>query len=129
MPNKKRAQWAEEQLVDAMNAVRNGMPPFRAASMYNIPRRTLRNHLESGSFKKKLGRHPILSEGQERELVRRIGRLCDVGMPLTPKILRKSVYAFVNETNIRHTFSDLKKIAGKKWLKCFYSRHPDIAKR
>lgn len=129
MPNKKRAKWTEEQLVDAMNAVRNGMPPYRAANMYNIPRRTLRNHLESGSIKKKLGRHPILSEGQERELVRRIVRLCDVGMPLTPKILRKSVYEFANENNIRHNFSNLKKIAGKKWLKCFYSRHPDIAKR
>lgn len=95
MPGKKRAQWSEDQLVAAMNAVRNGMPRFRASKEFNIPRRTLRNHLKSGSLKKKLGRPPVLSEVQETELVRRIGRLCDVGMPLTPKILRKSIYAFV----------------------------------
>lgn len=30
---------------------------------------------------------------------------------------------------MRHSFSITKEIAGKKWLKCFYRRHPNIAKR
>lgn len=129
MPKQKRAQWTEEELIAAMNAIRDGMPPFRASKIFKIPRRTLRNHLKSGSLKKKLGRNPILFEVQERGLVGQIGRLCDIGMPLTPRILRKSVYSFVKENKIRHSFSIHKEIAGKKWLKCFYSRHPEIAKR
>lgn len=129
MAQKKRAQWSVEDLEAAMDAVQNGMATYRAATTFNIPRRTLRNHLDSGSTCKRLGRPPVLTDAQEDELVRRIGRLCDVGMPLTPKILRKNVYAFVKEAAIKHPFSIRKEIAGKKWMKLFFARHPDIAKR
>ncbi|CAG9837954.1 unnamed protein product [Diabrotica balteata] len=97
MSTRKRAQWTEEAIEAAMNAVRDGMAVYKAALTFNIPRRTLRNHLASGSLQKRIGRRPVLTKLQEEELVRRIGRLCDVGMPLTPKILRKNVYAFVKE--------------------------------
>ncbi|XP_072400813.1 uncharacterized protein [Diabrotica undecimpunctata] len=129
MYTSKRAQWTDEAIEAAMNAVRNGMAVHKAALTFNIPGCTLRNHLASGNSQKRLGRPPVLTKPQEDELVRRIGRLCDVGMPLTPKILRKNVYAFVKETGIRHPFSVKKEIAGKKWMKLFFFRHPDIAKR
>ncbi|CAH2005493.1 unnamed protein product, partial [Acanthoscelides obtectus] len=53
MPPKQRerANWTTEQLQAAINSVKGG-----AAQHYNIPRRTLRNHLKSGVLNKKIGR-------------------------------------------------------------------------
>ena len=51
---KKRALWSENSLVSAMAALKNGeLSQREAASRYNIPRRTLRNHLISGKSKKR----------------------------------------------------------------------------
>lgn len=45
-------KWTEENLAKAMTAVlKDNMAVRRAAETFGIPRRTLRNHLVSGSFK------------------------------------------------------------------------------
>lgn len=125
----KRALWSENALQQAVNSVRNGMSVLRASQDYNIPRRTLRNHLLSGSTVKKLGRGSLLRKEQEEELCSRIFRLAEVGMPVTSRVLRRSVYTFVEENNIKHTFNKITRMAGRKWMHLFYQRHPEIAQR
>ncbi|XP_046975202.1 uncharacterized protein LOC124541391 [Vanessa cardui] len=100
-----------------------------AASRYNIPRRTLRNHLKSGSIKRKLGRSAIFTAEQEESLVKRIIRLADVGMPMTAKMLRIQAFTFCKIKNIPNTFNNSKNTAGKKWLRLFLKRHPELARR
>lgn len=124
----KRGLWTELQMERAMQAVRNGMAARTAAKEFNIPRRTLRNHLLSGSTKKKIGRPSCLTYEQEIELCERIFRLADVGMPLTAKVIRRSVYEYCQKNNIPSRF-DNKGIAGRKWLKLFLGRHPDVSRR
>ncbi|XP_050298658.1 tigger transposable element-derived protein 1-like isoform X2 [Anthonomus grandis grandis] len=105
------------------------MPVLQASREYRIPRRTLRNHLATGSKKKKLGRYSLLNAEQERELCQRIFRLAEVGMPLTQRVLRRSVFSFAEEHSPNHGFSQTTRMAGRKWMHLFYQRHPEVVQR
>ncbi|KAI4466292.1 hypothetical protein MML48_3g00008862 [Holotrichia oblita] len=50
-------------------------------------------------------------------------------MPLTPKVLRRSVFAFVEENGLKQPFSIQNRLAGRKWMALFYRRHPEVARR
>lgn len=127
---KRGESWTEEQLQNAMEAVsKRNFSQRKAATTYGIPRRTLRNHLKSGKTTKKYGRSSILSTTQENELVTRIKRLAQIGLPLSTKIIRKQAFVFCKVNNIPNCFNDVKSIAGKKWLSLFLKRHPDISLR
>jgi transposase len=84
---KKRALWTEGNLAQAMAAVQRGMSQRDASITFNIPRRTIRNHLKSGNTKRCLGRKSILTVEQEQDLVRRIIRFSEVGIPITLAML------------------------------------------
>lgn len=130
-PNKKkRALWSVDQLANAMEAVQKKLLSERAAAkQYDIPRRTLKNHLKSGIVNRKLGRNTVIKKEQEDELASRIKRLAKVGVPMTPAAIRGQAYIFCEKNNIQHNFSSRSRRAGKDWLKLFLKRHPDISKR
>nr|CAI5820063.1 unnamed protein product [Callosobruchus analis] len=111
---KKRALWSEEQLQQAMKAVRCGMAVRAASNEFGIPRRTLRNHVSSGSAIKRIGRPCILTEEQEMDLESRIVKLADVGMPITYRCLRRSVYRYVEIMKIPDNFPRHTALAGRK---------------
>ncbi|XP_045767620.1 MFS-type transporter clz9-like [Maniola jurtina] len=126
----KRALWSEDNLVSAVRAVQSGrLSTYKAAERYKIPRRTLRNHLQTGSLKKTLGRKFILSDDQEADLVSGILRFAEIGLPVTPLILRRLVYKFCQLHNIKHNFNQHARAAGKHWLKTFLQRNPEISRR
>lgn len=88
----KRALWSEDDLIAAVRAVQRGtLSTYKAAERYKVPRRTIRNNLQSGSLKKRLGRKPILNDEEEAQLVQRIIRYSEMGLPVTPRILRRLV--------------------------------------
>lgn len=129
MPKEKRAQWSQENLTKALIAIRNGSNISDAAKTYGIPRTTLGLHYRGNKATKQLGRRSILTAEQECDLVNRIHRLAEVGMPVTSRIVRRSVFSYAAARNIPTPFSDSSKLAGRKWLKLFFNRHPDVAKR
>jgi len=55
--------------------------------------------------------------------------MCNTGMPLTAKLLRRTVYNYCVLNNIKHPFPEEKGMAGRKWMKLFLNRNPDIAAR
>lgn len=55
MSPRKRGNWSEEALQQALQAIENGTKVMTAAKLYCIPRRTLRNHISSGSQIKRVG--------------------------------------------------------------------------
>lgn len=115
-------------MVQALEAIGSGMSTRAAAKEFKISRRTLRNHVLSGKMEKKIGRPSCLTPEEESELCRRIFRLADVGIPLTSTVIRRSVYEYCQRNGITSPF-DKKGIAGRKWLKLFLDRHPNVAKR
>lgn len=127
---KRDIKWSEDDLKKALNAVTtNQLSQRAAAAKFNIPRRTLRNHLKTGSSIKKIGRSCVLTRSMEKDLVSRIKKFADIGMPMTPKVIRKQAYVFCQENGIKHTFNDRKGSAGRVWLSKFLKRNPDISKR
>nr|CAH7743777.1 unnamed protein product [Callosobruchus chinensis] len=128
-PTARRTLWTEADLRSALLAISNGTSIKSSAKWYEIPRTTLGLHYRKQNFKRELGRSSVLSSEQENDLVTRIHRLSEVGMPITSKVLMKSVYTYVCENNIPNPFSKQSKCAGRKWLKLFLTRHPEVARR
>lgn len=129
MSKLKRAQWTETDLRDALEAIRNGTSISQAAQRYSIPRTTLGLHKRKNNPQKRLGRKTILTFDQERDVVRRIHRLAEVGVPLTSKIVQKSVFSYAGKLHTTNPFCGSSGLAGRKWLRLFFARHPDVAKR
>ncbi|XP_060807694.1 jerky protein homolog-like [Amyelois transitella] len=122
--------WSEDTMKVAIKAVQRGHLTQRsAAARYNIPRRTLRDHLKTGQEIKRLGRKPILTNTQEKDLASRIKRFASIGIPLTPKFIRKQAFLFCERYDIKNNFNKSKRIAGVDWLRYFLKRNPSISKR
>lgn len=70
-----RHSWSEESLKRAVVAVVNGELSMNKSSITYGISRTLREHVtKSKTTKSKLGRKPVLSEMEEKELVNRVKR-------------------------------------------------------
>lgn len=122
--------WSQSDMKNALEEIKNSRMSERAVALkYNIPRRTLKNHMKSGSAVKRMGRKAIFTEAQEKDLAERIKRFSKIGVPLTPKLIRRHAYLFCKKHNIQNCFSDQKSTAGRKWLKNFLARNKDISKR
>lgn len=129
-PKKRGSSWDEDSLRCAMEAVQNNQLNTNAAALkFNIPRRTLRNHLLSGNSSKIIGKTTILTKQLEEDLSQRIKRFAKLGVPLTPKFIRKQAFLFCERFKIKHSFNMSTRMAGRKWLKMFLSRNPSISKR
>ncbi|XP_044597769.1 uncharacterized protein LOC123274265, partial [Cotesia glomerata] len=126
----KRAMWSEKDLISAVRAVERGTLSFyQAAERYKVPRRTIRNHLQSGNLTKSLGRKALLSNNQEADLVQRITRFAEIGLHVTPRILSRLVFKFCEQNNIKTNFNKNSRLAGKDWFQAFMKRNPEISKR
>lgn len=124
-------KWPKENLEKALAMIRtNKISILGASKRFGIPRRTLGGYIKSGASNlKQNGRPPVLTKELEMELVSRIVRFADVGFPLTARALRRCVYIFCEKNGIEQRFNEIKGCAGRKWLKGFLRRHPDIARR
>lgn len=125
-----RASWNSEMMEEALVLLREGHSQREVEQRTGIPRRTLRNHLNNGKTSRELGRKPLLTAEQEHILEGRIIRLANIGLPLTPKTLRRSVNTFITTNGIN--FPQRKKgkeMVGKCWYAAFLRRHPRITKR
>ncbi|XP_031327496.1 uncharacterized protein LOC116158793 [Photinus pyralis] len=124
-----RANWDEEMMEEALNLIKQGKSQRYVENHCGIPRRTLRAHIKSGISKRKLGRHPILNSELESELEAKIIRFAERGFPLTPKTIRRCVFAFVDKKKIPNPFSATHKLAGREWYRAFLKRNTAISLR
>jgi hypothetical protein len=129
-----RGQWSEENLKLAVRSVlMDGLPKKAAARRYGIPRPTLQRHVQSAQnglgIEKRLGRHCVLTPEQEEDLVSRLLDMEARFYGLRPMDVRTIVYRFCVQNKIQHTFSELKQMAGKKWMQSFMMRHKQLAFR
>ncbi|KAJ4443266.1 hypothetical protein ANN_04934 [Periplaneta americana] len=99
-----RAKIPEDVMAQGVVAVKNSMPLNTAATRYGIARNTLRYHVNDGAEKKYIGRPALLSFAQGRELCSRIFRVADVGMPLSSKLVKRTVFTFCVINGIKNNF-------------------------
>lgn len=62
-----------------------------------------------------MGRKAVLSNNEEADLVKRITRFAEIGLLVTPRILRRLVYKFCDLNNIKKEFKNNTRLAGKDW--------------
>ncbi|CAB3235361.1 unnamed protein product [Arctia plantaginis] len=121
------AGWSQEDLVKALHDIGSGqISQNAAAKKYNIPRRTLRNHLKTGSTEKIIGRKAIFTEKQEREFAESIKKNTSKGTPLTPKMIRQQAFLYCKRHNIKNNFNNKTSMAGRAWLERFLERNINI---
>jgi hypothetical protein len=65
----------------------------------------------------------------EVEISARIFRLSEIGMPITGNVLRVSIFNFYLINNLPRPLDISKRSAGRKWLRHFLQRHPEVPAR
>ena len=131
----KYGQWQELNLRTAVRAVMMyNWPTKKAAETHGIPRSTLQRYLKQcridGAVEKQtMGRRCTMSAEQEDELSGLLQEMESRLYGLSPVELRKIVYQFCVLNKLAHNFDDEKKYAGRKWLKNFLARHPELSVR
>ncbi|CAH1961310.1 unnamed protein product [Acanthoscelides obtectus] len=125
-----RADWTEEQLKDAINAVQNGMSLNQASKEFGVPWSTLKRRIANGCFTKKaLGGPPVLTQECEKKMVKRIIKLQKFGFAPTRTEVRIMAYKLAEKCNQHHKFNREKEIAGMDWLHLFLKRNPELSVR
>lgn len=128
-----RQCWKEENMVEALKAVKNNQMGWLLASKtFNVPHTTLRRRAKNdrGAKKGYLGGHvPTFDTELENELVRHVKELEVRFFGLTTLDIRRLAYEIANVKKIPNNFSKEKKMAGWDWLKGFRKRNPSISLR
>lgn len=129
-----RGQWALTSMAAAVRDVLMvGTSKKAAAKLHGVPRGTLQRHVRKAEkglgVEKRLGRQCILSSEQEDELASKLIDMEARLYGLTTEDVRKLVFQFCEVNSIKHPFSQVKQMAGKKWLRAFFQRHKDLSVR
>ena len=123
----RRPKWTREGLRKPVSAVRHDRVSLRAASKtYNVPVRTLRDHLRA-QLRDKPGRPPVLTEDEEVTLAARLKRLAKIGYGLTSHEIRSLVFQYCEKHGTPNPFTGGQ--AGRKWFRGFMKRTPELSVR
>uniref|UniRef100_T1ICM1 HTH psq-type domain-containing protein n=1 Tax=Rhodnius prolixus TaxID=13249 RepID=T1ICM1_RHOPR len=126
--------WTADQLLQAISAVKRGIAIREAGREYGIPEATIRKRMKLGDAEEStkgpnMGKSPIFSEQQEKELSEHVLNLAKMFYGMTSIQFRKLAFAYAEANNIKHSFNINRKMAGKDWYYQFLKRHPEISLR
>lgn len=127
-----RQSWAEEDMRQAIEAVRNNrMGWLRASRVYNVPFSTLRRRAVKNCCSKGYlgGKLPTFNSELEVEILEHVKNLEVRFFGLSTMELRTLAFQVAEARGLRHPFSAEKKAAGWDWLKGFLHRNPSVSLR
>ncbi|XP_072398081.1 uncharacterized protein [Diabrotica undecimpunctata] len=133
MPQRKA--WNPDEMVRAITAVRDKEMGYKiAAKTFGVPRATLKDYVKSDRtpeecVKSKFGRKPVFTADLEKSLVEHCLDMEQHYYGLTISDLRRLTYQLAILNQITHPFSNESKAAGKKWVRLFFKRHPELSLR
>ena len=123
----KNGNWSTESLQAAMDAVTdNGMSLRQADRVFGVPSTSIRDHLYSTTRRWQRGIPPTLNSHEEKKIVDYVFKMQQLGHPLTPMQLRFKVAV---ATQGRSTPWSGSGVPGKRWLRRFRHRHPQVVNR
>ncbi|KAF6217308.1 hypothetical protein GE061_001662 [Apolygus lucorum] len=115
-------------MLAAIEDVRAGLPVATAAKKHIVPRATLRDKVNGRTpVGRRMGPHSILSETEEKALVKWIKLMSEKGFPSTPAMLLASVQHAMHMMDRPNPFKNGK--PGRKWFKAFMRRNPSVSVR
>lgn len=113
--------YSAQDLETCLDDVTSGKLSIRkAASLYNIPRTTIKNKIE-GKHGKSIGGQTVFTNEEEEIFVSRVTTMCNWGFPLDKIDLRMMVAAYL--TKQKRVVARFKKnIPGDDWATSFMKR-------
>lgn len=102
MDKKKRKCYSDTQLAEALASIQQGMSIYQASKRYNVPETTLRSKRDELYENEKCGRQPVLTLGEEKQIVDWIHYLDRRGFPVNKEQLLHSVSKLVE--NLKRPF-------------------------
>lgn len=133
MSAQKRKKWDKPSMLAAVSAVRNKEMGYQKASkQFNVPKSTLRDYIKNADKNPEelvdtnMGRKTTLSHEMETELVNYCLEMERRFYGLNSSDIRRIAFQLALRNNIHHPFSLQKAAAGKKWLRKFLTRHPNL---
>ena len=125
----KRKQWREEDMVSALEAVSQGTAVSTAAKAFNVPRKTLDDHVKGRvQHGTKPGTDTVLTEEEEAALMSYLVYMAQRGFPLTRTMTMAFAWAIAKRAGNAERFNpDLG--PGKHWWSNFCKRHPRLTLR
>ena len=125
MSKVKRRQWSNENMLMAMNDVKEGkLTAYTAAKKYNVPRRTLDDRLKG---RVQHGTNPgpstVLTKEEEANLVAYLLHTAQHGFPLTPTMTKTFAWAIAIRSGKGDRFSEVGP-SMHRWSS-FQRRHPE----
>ncbi|KAK9729889.1 Tc5 transposase DNA-binding domain [Popillia japonica] len=122
-------KYSENDLAQAISDIRNGNSSIRQAERtYNVPHSTLINKLKGRTPEtRKMGPATILTQEEEKILVRWINASAKKGFPLNKNLLCETVKDIINSDGRANPFKD--GLPGYKWFNAFLNRQPEVSQR
>jgi helix-turn-helix, Psq domain len=121
-----RTKYSQEDMEQAIEAVRGGLCVKVAAARYHVPRTTLGDRAKCRT-RATLGRPTQLSEEEEDILAQRLELMASWGFPLNYRDFRELIKSYLDSAGRRSIFKD--NLPTKKFVKGFLNRHPNLAMR
>ena len=128
-----RKKWDPERMMAAIEAMRNKeMGSYKASRVFNIPQTTLQRYVKdrqkssSETVKTKLGRKQVLPCEEENDLAEHCRLMERKFIGLKMADVMHLAYHLAVRNGIKNQFRKRNEKAGRKWLKHFLRRHPQI---
>ncbi|CAH1992525.1 unnamed protein product [Acanthoscelides obtectus] len=129
----KRKQWDKEAMVRAVQAVKNKEMGYQKASqIFQVPKGTIEMYVKDARsvhelVSTSLGRKPALTCEMEKMLAEYCIQMEKKFYGLRRQDVKHMAFQLAIRNGLRHPFSQRTGSAGKKWLRGFLARHPELS--
>ena len=127
--SKRRLQYTDSQLCDAINAVKKGMVVYKASKTFGIPYQMLRDKIFGRTALKiqHCGYESVLGEQIENKLVEWLLTCTRMGFAMSVVQLLDTVQKYLNSNNIKTQFTN--NCPAKGWFYAFLRRHKQLSQK
>ena len=126
-PGKRRKNYSEEDMLEAVEALRGGMSSRNVEAQFGIPRKTVMDRA-AGLHGDTIGQPPVLSMQEEEMICSMVVLLSDWGFPFNGDDLRYFVKAYLDKKGVTENwFKD--NLPTHRWLDRFLGRHKTLTLR
>lgn len=120
--------YSEDDVLRALESIRNGMSQRKATQEFGVPRSTLQFRV-SDKFRNKTshGPNPVLSPDEESRIEEWISVCQRNGFPVRIEAVQDSVKRYLDEHPRQNPFVNNR--PGRGWCRAFFKRHTNVTLR
>lgn len=125
---RKRVKYTEKELQEALRRIKSGETICKISREFGIPKSTLLcKRKELIPSIKRSGPPTVLTDEEEKQLVKWVFHMHKAGYPVTKTQIINSVAILIKEIKRDNPFKNGR--PGRSWLDSFLRRHPELSQR